>query len=154
MFLRSEWSQDFGTNRPIWVFPKIGEKPQNGWFIINGKPLFLMDDLGGTPPIFGNTHIHINCVLQTTPPKSIVLAMGLGQVGSVGCFPINAQPSIHQNTPIASLEAWSAASGHKVQELMASWTEQMGYFFGDLFSLEFGEFEGWFWVGLGWFWLV
>ena len=23
----------------------------------NGKPYFLMDDLGGKPPIFGNTHI-------------------------------------------------------------------------------------------------
>jgi len=94
----------------------------------NGKPYFLMDDLGGKPPIFGNTHIN----------------------------PINLSP-----------EAWSAASGHKVQELMASWTEQMGYL-GDLFSLEFGEFVlvgfGLGWVGLvgfgfcfvgwvGWFWL-
>ena len=30
------------------MFPKIGV-PQNGWFI--------MDDLGGFTPIFGNTHI-------------------------------------------------------------------------------------------------
>ena len=55
---------------------------------------------------------------------------------------------------IKSPEAWSAASGHKVQELMASWTEQMGYlgrfcsFFG-----EFGEFEGWVWLGWVGFWL-
>ena len=32
----------------IWVFPKIGVSPQNGWFIINGsKPYEQMDDLGG-----------------------------------------------------------------------------------------------------------
>ena len=24
----------------------------------NGKPYFLMDDLGGKPTIFGNTHIY------------------------------------------------------------------------------------------------
>ena len=28
------------------MFPKIGV-PQNGWFIINGKPYEQMDDLGG-----------------------------------------------------------------------------------------------------------
>jgi len=35
----------------IWVFPKIGVS-QNGWH--NGKPYFLMGDLGGKPTIFGN----------------------------------------------------------------------------------------------------
>ena len=37
----------------IWVFPKIGI-PQNGWFnkVYNGKPYFLMDDLGGKTPLF------------------------------------------------------------------------------------------------------
>ena len=38
---------------PIWVFPKIGV-PQNGWFILE-HPI-KMDDLGGKPTIFGNTH--------------------------------------------------------------------------------------------------
>jgi len=34
----------------------------------------------------------------------------------------------YSNTETTDLwAAWSAASGHKVQELMASWTEQMGY---------------------------
>ena len=29
--------EQLGFDRNIWVFPKIGEKPQNGWFIM-GKP--------------------------------------------------------------------------------------------------------------------
>ena len=41
----------------IWVFPKIvGNYPK--WMVkIMEKPIFLMDDWGGKPPIFGNTHI-------------------------------------------------------------------------------------------------
>ena len=39
----------------IW-FPKIGV-PQNGWFIMENP--IKMDDLGGKPTIFGNTHIYI-----------------------------------------------------------------------------------------------
>jgi len=38
----------------MWVFPKIGV-PQNGWF--NMKNPIKMDDLGGKPTIFGNTHV-------------------------------------------------------------------------------------------------
>ena len=31
------------------------------WMVkINGKPYFLMDDLGGKPTIFGNTHIALD----------------------------------------------------------------------------------------------
>ena len=38
----------FGCFQKLW-YPKMdGEN--------NGKPYFLMDDLGGNPPIFGNTH--------------------------------------------------------------------------------------------------
>ena len=31
----------------------------------NGKPYFLMDDLGGKPTIFGNIHIYIYTFLNT-----------------------------------------------------------------------------------------
>ena len=37
------------------VEPKIGENPQNGWFINNGKTLFKWM-IWEFPPIFGNIH--------------------------------------------------------------------------------------------------
>ena len=40
----------------IWMFPKIEVGPQNGWWK-EWKTLLTMDDLGGKPIIFGNTHI-------------------------------------------------------------------------------------------------
>jgi len=44
----------------IWVFPKNSGTP-NMDGENNGKPLFhyIMDDLGGKPAIFGNTHIGV-----------------------------------------------------------------------------------------------
>ena len=38
----------------IWVFPKIWDTPK--WMVYNGKPYFLMDDLGGNP-LFSETSI-------------------------------------------------------------------------------------------------
>ncbi len=40
------------------MFPKIGGKPPK-WMVYNGKPYFLMDDLGVFPYFWklGNTHI-------------------------------------------------------------------------------------------------
>ena len=60
------YSQGIWKTR-VWVFPRI-VVPQNGWFIINGKPYEQMDDLG-VPlfleiPIF---HVYIGCgPLQVT----------------------------------------------------------------------------------------
>ena len=42
----------------IWMeIQKKGGNPQKWMFEKNGKPYFLMDDLGGKPTIFGNIHI-------------------------------------------------------------------------------------------------
>ena len=51
-------------NRPPKM-PYLGVGPQKiggfyppKWMVIyNGNPYFLMDDLGGKPTIFGNTHL-------------------------------------------------------------------------------------------------
>ena len=37
----------------IWMFPKIGVGPQNGWFIMENA--IKIDDL--VVPLFGNTHL-------------------------------------------------------------------------------------------------
>ena len=45
--------------RSIWMFPKIGGKPPK-WMVKIMENLIKMDDLGGNPPIFGNTlYFHI-----------------------------------------------------------------------------------------------
>ena len=41
---------------PIWVFPEIGGKPPK-WMVKIMEIPIKMDDLGGKPTIFGNTHI-------------------------------------------------------------------------------------------------
>ena len=53
MKIKNIWNHHLGD---IWVFPKI-MVPQNGWFIMEN--LIKMDDLGGKPTIFGNTHLNI-----------------------------------------------------------------------------------------------
>ena len=40
------------------VNPKYRGGPPK-WMIYSGKPYEQMDDLGGKPTIFGNTHIYI-----------------------------------------------------------------------------------------------
>ena len=40
-----------------WKSKNRGGYPQKWMFEKNGKPYFLMDDLGGKPTIFGNIHI-------------------------------------------------------------------------------------------------
>ena len=54
-----------------WVFPKIGKHPKMDGEN-NGKPYFVMDDLGGfNPPIFGSTSSRVNdwchCLGQMDP---------------------------------------------------------------------------------------
>ena len=66
------------------MFPKI-EVPQNGWFI-NGKPYFVMDDLGGKHTIFGNTHTstELEKVSKKMPSNGITLTLEPWKVVSCG----------------------------------------------------------------------
>ena len=47
---------DFPKDGDIWVFPKIGVKPPKWMVKIMENPI-EMDDLGGKPTIYGNTHL-------------------------------------------------------------------------------------------------
>ena len=48
----------------------VGVSINNGtpkWMVYNGTPYLLMDDLGGKPTIFGNTHVDFpGCFLPTS----------------------------------------------------------------------------------------
>ena len=44
------------TGEHVGVSKNRGETTQTG-VVYNGKPYFLMDDLGGNPTIFGNIHV-------------------------------------------------------------------------------------------------
>ena len=46
----------------IWVFPKIGVGPQNGWFIMVPNPIKI-GWFGGPTPIFGNTHLLVGILI-------------------------------------------------------------------------------------------
>ena len=55
----------------------------------NGKPYFLMDDLGGKPPIFGNIHIYIpNIQVWLFPKMGVPNNHGVFLLKTIilGCF--------------------------------------------------------------------
>ena len=68
--VRFSWNPHDFTRFSTWVFPKIGGKPPK-WMVYNGKPYFLMDDLGGKPTIFGNIHIQtVGCFAGFLNPST------------------------------------------------------------------------------------
>ena len=52
------------------------------WMVYNGKPYQSMDDLGGKPTIFGNTHIHRTFSI----PVGFSLSMGIHPFVTKACF--------------------------------------------------------------------
>ena len=51
------WTRFFWWELHMGGNPKIGGKPPKWMVKIMENPIFCMDDLGGKPTIFGNTHI-------------------------------------------------------------------------------------------------
>ena len=67
------------------------------WMVYNGKPYFLLDDLGGNTPIFRNTHMFPfikktgHCAQPSPSPWDLNLAnetivIGKPEVPNVGCW--------------------------------------------------------------------
>ena len=62
---RGKFVQDISNslNGHLGVEPKIGGKPPKWMVKIIENPI-KMDDLGGKPPIFGNTHLEVNDLVK------------------------------------------------------------------------------------------
>ena len=68
VFWNFQWDQCNDLIFCIWVFPKLGVGPQNGWFIMVPNPI-KMDELGVKTPIFGNTHIEYDPCMVYSPTR-------------------------------------------------------------------------------------